>query len=384
MKFRPRFLRITTIAAVCAAAGTMLLSACGSSGSNAASGGGGANLTTVTIGTPNAGFSPQGVNYLIASRLGYFAQQGLQVNIVNFGSVQAMQSALATGKIDFATYADTFFGSVYAQHQNLHGTGFYEFTYPFKYGIAVNPSSSVTSMSQLSGKTIGTVSFSQSDYLVGQKLLAAAGAQNIHWIATGIGAQSGRALQTGKIAALAYSDTGFGQILGSNIPLRFLPLPSNAPDVGGQIMVANDSIWDNHRQEAAELARAISEASVYTLANPTAAAYQYLESYPTTAPAGEPLNEQIAAIEISVVLRARLFNDGSEPLGTVSKENVDAALSFVGGNPQAVNVSSTYSNSVVSYANKFNAAAIQKAAKSFKVPGLNAPVKLPTFPAGTP
>jgi ABC-type nitrate/sulfonate/bicarbonate transport system substrate-binding protein len=383
MKFRLRFLRIATIAVVGAAAGAMALSACGSSGGSAASSGG-ANLTTVTIGTPNAGFSPQGVNYLVASRLGYFKQQGLQVNIVNFGSVQAMQSALATGKIDFATYADTFFGSVYAQHQDLHGMGFYEFAYPFKYGIAVNPSSNVTSMSQLSGQTIGTVSFNQSDYLVGQKLLAAAGATNNHWIATGIGAQSGRALQTGKIAALAYSDTGFGQILGSNIPLRFLPLPSNAPDVGGQIMVANDNIWEHHRQEAAELSRAISEASVYTLANPTAAAYQYLESYPTTAPAGEPLNQQLAAIEISVVLRARLFTDGSAPLGTVSKENVDAALSFVGGNPQTVNVSGTYSNSLISYANDFSAAAIQKAAKNFKVPGLNAPVKLPTFPAGTP
>jgi hypothetical protein len=123
---------------------------------------------------------------------------------------------------------------------------------------------------------------------------------------------------------------------------------------------------------------------VYTLANPTAAAYQYLESYPTTAPPGEPLNQQLAAIEISVVLRARLFTDNPEPLGTVSKENVDAALSFVGGNPQSINTSTTYSNSLVSYANKFNPAAIKQAAKNFKVPGLNAPVKLPAFPAGTP
>jgi NitT/TauT family transport system substrate-binding protein len=367
---------------VCAAAAALVLSACGSSQADLAKSSTG--LTQVVIGTPNAGFSPQGINYLIADRLGYFKQQGLSVKVVNLGTVQGMQSALATGKIDFATYADTFLAQVYAQHQDLRGKGFYEFTYPFKYGVAVNPNSDIHSLSQLAGKTVGTVSFNQSDYLVGKKLAANAGAGNVKWIATGIGTLSGRALQSNKVAALAYSDTGFGQILGAGIPLRFLPIPTDHPDVGGQIMVASNKIWNDHRKLAQGLARGISEASVYTLANPTAAAYQYLKSYPTAAPAGESLNDQLASIEQSVVLRAKLFHDGTQPLGTVSQPNLAGALTFSGGDPAKIDMATSYSNAVVSYANQFDAAAIEKAAKNYQVPGLTGTVPLPNFPPGTP
>lgn len=381
MKCRTRALRAGTIGAVCAAAFALVLSACGASQADLAKSNG---LTQVVIGTPNAGFSPQGINYLIADRLGYFKQQGLSVKVVNLGTVQGMQSALATGKIDFATYADTFLAQVYAKHQDLRGKGFYEFTYPFKYGIAVNPNSDIRSLSQLAGKTVGTVSFNQSDYLVGKKLAANAGAGNVKWIATGIGTLSGRALQSNKVAALAYSDTGFGQILGAGIPLRFLPIPTDHPDVGGQVMVASDKIWNDHRKLAQGLARGIAEASVYTLANPTAAAYQYLKSYPTAAPAGESLSQQLAAIEQSVVLRAKLFHDGSQPLGAVSKENLDGALIFSDGDPAKIDMGTSFSNAVVSYANQFDAAAVRQAAKKYQVPGLTGAVPLPDFPPGTP
>lgn len=378
MKCRGRALKSVAVVVVAALAGAVL-AACSSSGGSGSSG-----LKTVTIGTPNAGFSPQGINYLIADRLGYFKAEGLKVKVVNLGTVAGMQSALATGKIDFATYADTFFGQVYAKGQDLRGIGFYEFTYPFKYGIAVNPDSDITSLSQLSGKTVGTVSFNQSDYLVGQKLLEGANATNVKWIATGIGTLSGHALQSNKIAALAYSDTGFGQILGAGIPLRFLSLPADHPQVGGQIMVATNDIWTKHRAWATGLARAISKASVYTLANPTAAAYQYLKSYPTSAAAGKSLSDQLATIQTSVVLRAKLFHNGSDPLGTISKQNVEDSLAFAGGDPAKVDLSKAYSNDVVAAANKFDATAIQTAAKNYKVPGLDGDVKLPDFPAGTP
>jgi hypothetical protein len=98
----------------------------------------------------------------------------------------------------------------------------------------------------------------------------------------------------------------------------------------------HDNIWAHHRKLAAGLARAMSQASVYTLANPTAAACQYLKSYPTAAPAGESLADQLAAIETSVVLRSKVFVNGSDPLGTVSKDNLDAALVFAGGDPAKI------------------------------------------------
>jgi hypothetical protein len=166
--------------------------------------------------------------------------------------------------------------------------------------------------------------------------------------------------------------------------LRFLPIPADHPIVGGQVMVASDEIWQHHRKLASGLARAISEASVYTLANPTAAAYQYLKSYPTTAPAGKSLSDQLAAIEQSVVLRSKLFTDPGHPLGTVSKANMDSALKFAGGDPTTGAMSKVFSNALIGYANQFDADKIRQAAKDYHVPGLTGPVPLPDFPPGTP
>ena len=57
----------------------------------------------------------------------------------------------------------------------------------------------------------------------------------------------GVALQRGSIDALAYYDTGFGQIEGANIPLSYLPRPANLPMIGGQFLTAKKAFITGRR-----------------------------------------------------------------------------------------------------------------------------------------
>jgi NitT/TauT family transport system substrate-binding protein len=384
--------RRVCIPAVGLAMASASLAACGSSaasssGGTAGSGGSAAGLTSVTIGTPNAAFSPQSINFEIPDYLGYYKQQGLSVKIDNLGTPQGVLSALSTGRIDFAILPDTTITATVAGGQSINATAFYEFAYPFKYGVAVNPASGISSISQLKGKTIGTDSFGQSEYNVGQVMLTESGVteSQVHWLATGLGVASGQALQRNRIAGLFYSDAGFGLILAAGIPMKFLPLPAGVPKVGGQFVLASNKVWSTAqgKAEATKLATAIGETSTFIQANPTAAAYAYLKEVPTAAAPGEPLSKQIAGVELPVRLRMKLFTPPSGlKLGQVNPQNFSDAVTFQKLKP--VTVSSLYSNAVIAAANSFSAAKIRQQAKSYKVPGVTGQVPVVSIPAGTP
>jgi NitT/TauT family transport system substrate-binding protein len=386
-----RLTRRTLVSAVGLAVVGASVAACGSSSSSAGAAAGStgstAGLTSITIGTPNAAYSPQSINFEIPDYLGYYKQQGLSVKIDNLGTPQGVLSALSTGRIDFAILPDTNITATVAGGQSIKATAFYEFAYPFKYGVAVNPSSGITSISQLKGKTIGTDSFGQSEYNVGQVMLTESGVSEsqVHWLATGLGVASGQALQRNRISGLFYSDAGFGLILAAGIPMKFLPLPSGVPQVGGQFVLASDKIWNTAQGKsmATKLATAIGETSTFIQANPTAAAYAYLKQVPSAAAPGQPLTKQIASVELPVKLRAKLFTPPSGlQLGQVNPQNFSDAVSFQKLKP--VNVTSLYSNAVIAAADKFSVAKIQQQAKSYKVPGVTGQVPVVAIPAGTP
>ena len=72
--------------------------------------------------------------------------------------------------------------------------------------------------------------------------------KDVQWIAVGAGVSAGVALQRGVIDALAYFDTGFGQIDAAGIAMRMLPRPPDVPLIGGLFISATaDFLKDNRK-----------------------------------------------------------------------------------------------------------------------------------------
>src|SRR5215468_328529 len=102
--------------------------------------------------------SPMIANILIPEYLGYYRQEGLTLEFFPLGPNTVVMEQIASKRIDFATGVPTVQLPVVARGETLPTMNFYEFTYPFKYGLATNPDSKVQSFTDLKGKTVGVSS----------------------------------------------------------------------------------------------------------------------------------------------------------------------------------------------------------------------------------
>src|SRR5262249_41314227 len=154
---------------------------------------------------------------------------------------------------------------------------------PFKYGLAVKPGSPITSLSQLEGKTVGVDVLSDSSAATFKALLSANGVDpsKVKILATGVGAASGQALDSGKVDALFYYDVGSGTFLQSGIKLRFVTVDGKPPflAVSGILAVANSDEYAKDKAKFQAFARCTTEGDIFVKANPAAAAYIMLKMF---------------------------------------------------------------------------------------------------------
>src|SRR5262249_25500564 len=126
---------------------------------------------------------------------------------------------------------------------------FYQYTYPYKWDVVVVPGAAIKRYEDLKGKRVGVSDFGATEYPVTRNVLKTLGLdpdQDVKWVAVGNGVPAGVALQRGAIDALAYYDTGFGQIEAAGIEIAFVPRPANLPMVGGQfLMTRRDTLAAN-------------------------------------------------------------------------------------------------------------------------------------------
>ena len=246
-------------------------------------------LRKIRMGFGIKSVNPIIINILISEGLGYTKEEGLQFTPAALGTNSNAQIAVDKGDTEFAVGTPSFQFPLFAKGQLPPIVNFYEYTYPYKWDVAVKPDSPVQKYEDLKGKKIGVSDLGTTDYPVTRAVLQNIGVdpdKDVQWTAVGAGVTAGVALQRGVIDALAYFDTGFGQIDAAGIGMRMLPRPKNIPLIGGLFLSAKDSFLKENRKVAVGFGRAVSKASEFLLANPEAGARVFLKMYPETAPRG--------------------------------------------------------------------------------------------------
>ena len=227
--------------------------------------------------------SPMIANILIPEYLGYYRREGLTLEFFPLGPNTVVMEQIASKRIDFATGVPTVQLPVVARGETLPTVNFYEFTYPFKYGLATNPDSRIGAFADLKGKTVGVSSLGLTDYPIFKLILKRNGIdpdKDVNIIAVGEGVVGGQALKRGAVEALFSYDTQFGSIEAVGIPLRYIALPKNVPHIGGFYLTTRRETLKDHRNWAVGVGRAVAKAQVFIRANPDAAAYAYLQMFP--------------------------------------------------------------------------------------------------------
>lgn len=388
-------------AALALAAG---LAACSSTGPGAASGTGGgaakggtAADKTIRIGLTNAAITAYSANYVVGQYLGCYQKYGYKITVQGYPSPSALLAAFQQGSVDVGIPGSDQFTS-FVQTINKSGSSFplmafYELAYPFRYGMAVKAGSGITSLKQLVGKSVGIATESDSSNATLKAVEKQDGIApgSINTIATGTGAASAQALTSGKVSGLWFNDVNVGAVLADNVKLSFaLPSTNAKPFVnaGGILAFTSQKEFNSDKAMMQAFATCSTEGDIFTKANPAAASYILLKEYPQLGLVGQPLNSQLANLDLGITLRAPLFHStvASVQYGAMNEtEFMNDQPILLGDTAPYTNMTPYWSNALIGPATAaVNTAAITKEADSFKIPGLSGTVPLPAIPANSP
>jgi NitT/TauT family transport system substrate-binding protein len=285
-----------------AAAG--LVAACGSAagssqvGPPAAANGKNLRNVTLTYGVPS--LDPTTAWFAaIPKAIGFYAQQGLSVNVEGLSGGSAAVAALVAGKAQFATQSsEIIFTSV---DTGVALKGFMcEIPGDFV-GLAIDSSAPVTTDAELAnylrGKTIGTNAIGGDPELEIKGVLSALGLNpdtDVQFLAVGTGTPAANALKTGRVAALGLWAMIYAGFQAQGYQMRIFQ-PQPLPHLGFEhTTVTMDSTISGDPQLVASFSKAVAQSLAFLYgASPLEITKLHYKVYPDTVPQGVSTSEAI-------------------------------------------------------------------------------------------
>lgn len=310
--------------------------------------------------------------FAIAEKLGWFAEGGLKVQLIPMGGSADCVKQVATGDLPFGFPSPE--PQAILKPQGIKVRTFYTAYQSNTYGLAVPADSPIKTFADLKGKTIGVTSMASGGVIIARAMVADAGLNpdtDVRIVVAGEGGQTAVLVRNKQVDALSQFDAAYALIESTGVKLRMMDnskierFPANG-------LVALESTLASRRADAVTIGRGISKGAIFALANPEAATRILWDVYPQTRPTGK--DEATALAEGSMPMRARahaflLAPAGVTKWGENSEANYDAYFAFLlkwGVLKQAVAAKDIITNDLIDDINKFDAAAVEAQAKSYK------------------
>lgn len=322
---------------------------------------------TLKVGFGQKAISPNLINLLIGEALGYNAAEGFKVQGMALGGNNNVQVATDRGDVDVGVGVPSTALPILAKGEWGNAVNFYEYTYPYKWDIGVKKGAAVKSYTDLKGKNIGVSDFAGTEYPVTRNVLRSLGLdpdRDVKWTAVGNGIPAGVALERGAIDALAYYDTGFGQIEAAGMQIDILPRPDKLPMVGGQFLMAQRPRLEADRALFVGYGRSVAKASVYLLVNPTAGAQAFLKMYPETAPRGSTSEQAVKSVLEAISRRIKLYEPPypGAKMGSIREEELATEAQMNGWDIK--DFTKIYTNDLIADINAFDVEQVRAQARA--------------------
>jgi NitT/TauT family transport system substrate-binding protein len=310
--------------------------------------------------------------FAIATKMGWFAADGIKVELVPLPGSSDCVKFVATGEIPYSVPSVEPLAIIRAQ--GVKAKVFYTAYQGYIYGIAVPQDSPIKRFADLKGKSIGVIAMGSAGMVVARSLAASAGLNpdtDIRVVVAGEGAQTVALLRSGQVDALSQFDTQYALVENAGIKLRMLPSPEIAHFPSNGFIALEETLRAN-RKQAVALARGYAKGQVFAIANPEAAVRILWEVYPQSKATGK--DEAAALKDDMKVLEARakswkLESGGVSKWGESSERNYSAYVDFLqkwGVIKQKVPTSDLITNDLIKEINDFDAAKIIAAAKAYR------------------
>jgi len=335
----------------------------------------GAQVTKIKVGWCARTVSAAAAPFAIAAKLGWFRQEGIDVELVPMSGSTDCVKNVAVREVDFSLPSVE--PLAVGRPQGIRAKVFYTAYQGNIYGIAVPQDSPIKEIADLRGKRVGVISMGSGGVLVARELAKAAGLNpdsDINVVVAGEGAQAAAMVRGSQVDALSQFDTQYAMIENAGVKLRLLDtraidrFPSNG-------FLALEETLRSRRREAVALARSYAKGTVFAIANPEAAIRILWEVFPATKPTGK--DEATALRDDTKVLQARAQNwrlekAGVKRWGENSEANYGAYADFMlktGIIKQAVPAQELVTNELIDEINRFDPEKIATEARAYRPGG---------------
>jgi NitT/TauT family transport system substrate-binding protein len=313
-----------------------------------------------------------GAQFAVAQKMGWFAQEGLDVEVVPLTGSTDCVKFVATR--EFLLTLPSMEPLAIARIQGVKIKNFYTAYQTPGYAIAVPADSPIRKLTDLKGKTIGVTNMASAGVIIARALAAASGLNpdtDINLVVAGEGAQPATLLRGKQIDALSQFDTQYALIENAGLKLRILDkspiarFPSNG-------FIALEETIQTRAKDLTGFARAYAKGTIFAIANPEAAVRILYEVFPFTRPTGK--DEATAVREDVHVLGSRIPQLRLEPAGVrrwgeTNEVNLREYMEFLlkwGVLKQKVAAGDLMTNELIGEINRFDPEAVAKAARDWK------------------
>ena len=328
--------------------------------------------TTLRIGWCARTISAAATPFAVATKLGWFAKDGLKIELVPLpGSVDCAK-LVATRELPYALASIEAVPVLHAQGVAIRN--YYTAYQGNIYGIAVPQGSPIKTLADLKGKRIGVIAMASGGYVVARALAASIGLNpdtDMKIVVAGEGAQTAALIRSGQIDALSQFDTQYALVENAGVKLTYIDSGAIAKFPSNGFIALEDHLKAN-RAQAVALARNYAMATVFTMANPEAGIHAMWDIYPASRGTGR--DDATALRDDTHTIQARLKNlrpeaGGVTRWGENSIPNYQAYLDYLLANkviPQKANATDLLDNSLIDDINRFDTEAIIAMAKAAK------------------
>ena len=321
-----------------------------------------ARTTTTGLGAP----------FAAATKMGYFKQEGIEVELVNLPGSTDCVKQVATREIEFTLPSVEPLAIL--KPQGVKARVFYTAYQNNTYGLAVPDDSPIKDIKDLKGKVIGVTNMSSAGVIIARAQVAGHGLnpdRDISIVVAGEGAQPAAMLRGKQVDALSQFDTQYALVENAGIKMRRLD-NSDIAKFPANGFIALEETLKSKRKEAVALGRGYAKGTIFALTNPEAAVRIVYEVYPHTRPTGK--DEATAVREDVKVLVARLEafkidKAGLKRWGENSEANYAAYADFMlkwGIIKEKVDGRDLITNELIDEINRFDPAPVVADAKAYR------------------
>jgi NitT/TauT family transport system substrate-binding protein len=326
-------------------------------------------IYTITTKDISVGLS---ANSSIPQTLGYWKAEGLDLEITTLEGSTAGIQQLAAGNIQFATVGPE--TALIAREKGVKIKSFYAISRVTIFRVVVPQASSLQSVADLRGKTIGVSAMTSGAVPVARALVASGGMdpdKDVKWLAVGVGAPAAVAITQKSVDAMALWGDFQAGLENRGLQFREITAPF-MKDLLGQVVVARDDFLAEHPDVAVAFARGLAKATLFGLTNPEAAVRIHWKQYPQTRLQGA--DEPVALSNALRIFNARFetqrVDNREDPRWGASSPAQWARLDALYREQRliqgAVDVKDVFTNQLIDEINRFDQQAVIRQAKEYR------------------